>query len=849
MRGIRISFVEHAIRILAVAIVALITAGQAGWLTKTSILPPAAITPLEGHAFQIQVVKPWYPSWFLSFFYPSDSMSDPAISSLQLTEGLRRLGPPHSLHRDIEERGGGRFSHWYNWLYFSASDNSDPRTNGRTYSVAQAPAGSRIAAIPALLMLALILARLRMGRVSEAPELAVAREHSAVIARAWLGVLYLASWGVIGAAATYVGTIIYGFASGDALPTATIYFLWPSAHSLHRIGLFLPWGVLIVAMTGAALGWMPESSSRDVLHRGEHRLITFWGLAGIPVILLAFLFDMSGGGWSGQYLPTDINFMSNAGLTPYSDAGAYYSSAFEIGYWGHWNNVASQRPLAAALRSFTVLLGGEKYPNTLIVQTLLVAFGIGFALRRIVAWRGFWVGAALFALVDGLVRPFLLTALTENLGFLWAVVSIGFFAESFRQRSLPMGLLGFATLTGALMTRMGSMFNIPALMLWLPFAFARQWRLRLIILIGTVGIALGAVAVNELLSWLYAAPGSEAGGNFSSTLCGLAHGSNWGECFKLLSAQIGSAQSFHAVNQILYAEAVRAFRADPFIALHALWNNAYAFVYDLPAMLLEQYQRIGYLDRSYLIIGLLLLIPGWVYLLAKPGRSLLLSFALLMIVSSIFSSAVIFADDGTRTMIVTYVFVAFLVSLGFSAPGSFVPAKIAPLSWQRSTYALAVTLFVLLVIPAVQGAAVRWMSRFAPPISPTESNISVIPGRPIITGFLVTPDGWKRISDFPSLNLSEYTKMYLAIYTPELGPSALSYLPQAPFAVVFAVPQDREYGFSGRLRSRSTLAYYIGPPELMTDGTAHHWRLELDHDRSPAHGVPFRLVTKATPVE
>jgi hypothetical protein len=123
MRWIRISFVEHAIRILVVAIVALITADQAGWLTRTRILPPAAISPLEGHAFQIQVVKPWYPSWFLSFFYPSDSMSDPAISSMQLTEGLRRLGPPHSPHRDVEEKGDGRFSHWYNWLYFSASDN------------------------------------------------------------------------------------------------------------------------------------------------------------------------------------------------------------------------------------------------------------------------------------------------------------------------------------------------------------------------------------------------------------------------------------------------------------------------------------------------------------------------------------------------------------------------------------------------------------------------------------------------------------------------------------------------------------------------------------------------------
>jgi len=46
-------------------------------------------------------------------------------------------------HRDIQEIGRGRYSHWNDnpesgWrtirgMLFSASDNSDPRTNGRHY--------------------------------------------------------------------------------------------------------------------------------------------------------------------------------------------------------------------------------------------------------------------------------------------------------------------------------------------------------------------------------------------------------------------------------------------------------------------------------------------------------------------------------------------------------------------------------------------------------------------------------------------------------------------------------------------------------------------------------------------
>jgi hypothetical protein len=837
---VRIRLVECTIRILAVAIVALIAAGQAGWLTRTAMLAPAAIGPLKGNAFQIPMSEAWSPSWFVSLFYPSDSMSEPAISSMQLTEGLRPLGPPHSFHQDIIEKGSGRFSNWNNWLVFSASDNSDPRTNGRAYSVADAPAASRIAAIPALLMLGLILVRLPMGRVSEMLEVAVAQKLMRNIARAWLAALYLASWGVAGAAAVYAGSIIHGLASGDALPTATVCFLWPITHGLHSIGLFLPWGILILAAIGAALGWVPGPLWRRALSKGEYRLIAFWGRAGIPVILLAFLFDMSGGGWSGQYLPTDINYMSNAGLVPYSDAQRYYGSAFDITYWGHWNGVASQRPFAAALRNLTVLLGSETYPGTLIAQSILVTIAIMFALRSVVAWRGFWAGLALFALLYGLVRPFLLTTLTEPLGFLWAVFSIGFFAESLRRQSLPFAMIGFAALTCALMTRMGSMFNIPFLTLWLPFAFARQWPLRLKIFAGTVGIALAIVAINGLLGWIYGAPGSDTGGNFYAVLCGLAHGTNWYECYNLMPAGSASVPLIHSVNQIFYAEAMRALRADPSVALRALWRNGYAFVYDLPAMLMEQYTRIGRVDRNYLNLGLLLMIPGWWCVVSQPRRWFLLSFAMVLFASSVLSSAVIFADDGPRTMIVTYAFVAFFVSLGFSAPGSFTQASPQPLSWRRSSLSLAAAVSVLLVIPAVQGLTARWAAEFSNPRAPPDVDLSIIPGRPVLSGFLVVPDGWGHGRDVPSLDLSTLTAMYRAIYTPYYGASTTDYLPEPPFAIIFAVPQNR----------KDLRQVFITPPELLSNNTAaSHWRLQLDPEQSPPHGAPFIVVNKAIPIE
>jgi 2-polyprenyl-6-hydroxyphenyl methylase/3-demethylubiquinone-9 3-methyltransferase len=57
------------------------------------------------------------------------------VSPLFVFENGRQLAFPHSLHADIVKYGGGRFSHWGGEMLFSSSDNSDPRTNGRSYQL------------------------------------------------------------------------------------------------------------------------------------------------------------------------------------------------------------------------------------------------------------------------------------------------------------------------------------------------------------------------------------------------------------------------------------------------------------------------------------------------------------------------------------------------------------------------------------------------------------------------------------------------------------------------------------------------------------------------------------------
>jgi SAM-dependent methyltransferase len=64
----------------------------------------------------------------------SDDVGSPSRSTLLLFEDDQLLGPAHSSHQDIRDRGQGAYSHWGHQLYFSTSDNSNFNNNGRRYS-------------------------------------------------------------------------------------------------------------------------------------------------------------------------------------------------------------------------------------------------------------------------------------------------------------------------------------------------------------------------------------------------------------------------------------------------------------------------------------------------------------------------------------------------------------------------------------------------------------------------------------------------------------------------------------------------------------------------------------------
>ncbi|MCX6996411.1 MAG: hypothetical protein NTV49_04845 [Kiritimatiellaeota bacterium] len=66
--------------------------------------------------------------------YQVYDMSDPNNGAGPMWCYGKVLRPAHTSHAEIRQNGGGRFSHWKTLLYFSTTDGSAPRKNGRKYT-------------------------------------------------------------------------------------------------------------------------------------------------------------------------------------------------------------------------------------------------------------------------------------------------------------------------------------------------------------------------------------------------------------------------------------------------------------------------------------------------------------------------------------------------------------------------------------------------------------------------------------------------------------------------------------------------------------------------------------------
>ena len=120
------------------------------WAMRPSLradILPSQIRPFANLPYTAPVLAPSFP-----YTLSSDALASTS-SQLLLYENGNRLGPAHAQHDRIREVGRGAYSHWGRTVIFSSSDGTDPRTNGRRYSLEVTAELSPVVLWPGLLLI------------------------------------------------------------------------------------------------------------------------------------------------------------------------------------------------------------------------------------------------------------------------------------------------------------------------------------------------------------------------------------------------------------------------------------------------------------------------------------------------------------------------------------------------------------------------------------------------------------------------------------------------------------------------------------------------------------------------
>lgn len=618
---------------------------------------------------------------------------------------------------------------------------------------------------------------------------------------------------LIAASVGFVLTTLYGLYAGFAPPsTALIRLVEPL--DLGALDPFIPFVFLVIAACGAGSGWqtrhgkMPAARSYQIAIGTGLR----WKRWGLLIVFCLLLFSLSSGGWSGHLRPVEISYLSLAGFVPYSDAQSYFADAIKQALWGEWGTLGSRRPLAEAFRHTIIFAAQYSYLVTLVIQAALVAAALFFAAWSLAQWRGIWTALAFVGFILILIRPFLTTMMTEPLGLVWCLFSLVFFIEALRWTSLAHAIVGLTALTLALFTRMGSLLTIPAMVLWITFAFghSNSQRLRNFALASCAVLAV--IALSTLLTNLYATSQTTTGNNFAWTICGLSLGTDWGGCQDTYAAPLFALPNERAQAWFLFARAWDNIVQQPQVTVMRLIENAAKFLVSQPRAFIPGFEVKNWWARATAVAATLALMPLLWVVWRNRMPSLERSFWVTLGLSMVASAAIIFADDGWRAMHVTHVFAACFLALGFTSNPTL---ETAPLVRWQTGAAILTTAMVLFV-------AAPWLShlQMKRTVEPTSlnGNDHVIIGGRALTGFLVVPDGAPRAVSVPTLRVSEFTRLVEAskIET-TAGPFATELAARAPFALVLGV----------RLDDRGETSLYAASPDILKQSAVRAWRLAV----------------------
>jgi hypothetical protein len=638
----------------------------------------------------------------------------------------------------------------------------------------------------------------------------------------------------------FLATTFAGVVAGYSPPTTTIFrwFAWA-----RLIGSYDHYGVQAILVTSSLCAIAALIADRlgggivEELNRGLERFLSRWGF---PIIAALFIFTVSGT-WAGLVRVQDFNGASIGGMVPFSDAGGYASAAYDAVDGGFWNAMALRRPFAAAMREILLISGGLSYANALLLQATVAAFATWLGTRSVVNWMGAAAGFAFLCLAFAIQRSYLSTTLTEPLGLIWSLFSIPFFVIALRHNSLAAAYVALGLTTVTLLTRMGAMFLVPAIVLWILLSFGKTFWQKCRILAVCSVILVTAISLNQLLTRLYGAEGNLTGSNFYYSLCGLSIGSDWSACPQKYANEIREQRvdDEKKLSSFLLAKSLNNIRHDPKTLLLRLVQGGVGFVKTIPAAVTEGYVRpprskIVTLTIFVVIASCGLVLSALLYWTRREAIFWLLAFA-----SIVASSAFVYFDDGLRVMSASYPLLALLWVQGLRQPRNNVegPPSEPKIIVAGSLIAAAICI-CFLTVPALTATLMRSSS---PHVNSLSADYHYIYGGRRVSGFIIVSDHDEPLKNVPSMTLSEFQAVIkssgVELYQGLVVGNAP---PPTPFAFIYAprAEPQAQGGYS-----------YIAPPDVLLNKAVPIWRLTVqDWHKKPEFGAYWFLVTRAEPV-
>lgn len=792
--------------------------------------PFKAETEQSGTRALIVELRPMLPLR-RGFTSGGDSNFNPQESTLQVQINGTPLDRPHSLHDLIRHEGGGAFSHWGEHLIFSLPTGVPNDASTRLdihFNLYLHPRASDLA-----LLLGVACAFVLLRRFHRENPVAYG-ERMARFLTSWGWVLQGVLVFCLLAALGYLGTVVAGVWSGFALPNTALFRWWPQWNGLALHEPAFGHVILALGLAGVAGAWVAVSSpaSARAYARLEDRLAASFNRYGVLFVLALFLYSV-GATWAGIPRPEDFSGSAIAGLLPFSDAHGHYEQIYFQAMGGSWEPFIARRPLAASFRGVLVAVVEFNNFHYLMLQTSALAIATFFASRAVVAWRGVWAGLTFLGLVFIVVRPYLPTNLTEPLGLFWALTAIPFLIRALRFERLRDAALTIHLSLWALLTRMGAMFTLPAMGLWVIFSRSGSRRDVLRAMLSVGGLVFINVVLISGMSKLYGTAGGAVGSNFSHTICGLAHGRDWSGCGEIYAGQLAAMHTEAEQANFFYAMAQAKFLEQPGLLLDRLWQGEMYFLSRIWKQMLSGYS--GAIPKAFpSIVWSLVALAGLVGVMRRQSAKHEGKFWLLFLTGLAASAPFVIFDDGWRVLCASFVVLALLLSCGYASPLHQPTAQLPRRQRVSDLFhytLLALVMALCLTVPAFVHEQ-DWLGRHQMPHLKLEPDEDLILGTRRMAGFLVVPDGQVLPTAVPAIHHSAFVQIvrssgierYDALVTP-------APIHRPPFAIAAAIPVHRR-----------TNGLLILPPEVFTSLDDRLWRIRFESTRY------WSTVTDATPV-